>query len=115
MPLATALIGTALAADWPPTLDGKNTTTQSVDGRTIERYIHGPREAWGYKVNPGEWNYPPAQETAAPGQNHNSFYLVAPKVPRDNAPLCVVLHSATRTAYDYLGYSSLNRKVDQSD
>jgi hypothetical protein len=101
--------------DWPPVLDTRNTTTKSVDGRTIERFIHGPRETWGYKINPAEWVYPKAQETAAGEQNHNSFYLVWPKQPHDNAPLCVVLHSANRTGYDYLGYSSLDRKVDASD
>ena len=115
MVLAVALAGTALAGDWPPTLDTKNTTVRSVDGRTIERYVHGPRPSWGYPVNPTEWGYPAAQETGALGQNHDSFYLVAPRVPRTNAPLCVVLHSANRTAYDYLGYASLNRKADSND
>lgn len=39
-----------LADDWPPKLDASNTTTQSLDGRIIERYTHGRREAWGYPV-----------------------------------------------------------------
>ncbi|MEP6669329.1 MAG: hypothetical protein ABJF10_09265 [Chthoniobacter sp.] len=47
-------------------------------------------------------------------QNHDSFYVVAPKQPRENAPLCVVLHSANRTAYDYLGFACLGRQLDGS-
>jgi hypothetical protein len=102
--------------DWPPTLDTASTVTQSIDGRTIEHYEHGPREAWDYPpATNNEWGYHAAGETAADQENHNTFYVVAPKVPRDNAPLCVVLHSANRTGYDYLGYSSLNRKIDGSD
>ena len=106
----------SLAADWPPTLDAKNTNTKSVSGRTIERYTHGPRETWGYPAEAsGEWGYPEAQESGKTQQNHNSFYLVAPKQPRDNAPLCVVLHSANRTAYDYLGFGVLDRKIEGGD
>ena len=97
---------------WPPKLDNNNTTVQSLDCRTIERFVHGARDVWGYAVkSPDEWNYPHAQETGPNEQNHNSFYLVAPKVPHDGAPLCVVLHSANRTAFDYLGYECLNRKT----
>jgi hypothetical protein len=108
--------GTGRTADWPPTLDAKNATTRSHDGRTIERYTHGPREAWGYPDSArGEWGYPAARETGAAQQNHNSFYLVAPRKPREQAPLCVVLHSANRTAYDYLGFSCLERKIDSND
>ncbi len=43
-------------------------------------------------------------------QNHSCFYLVSPKNPRENAPLCVVLHSANQTAYDYVGYACLGRR-----
>jgi poly(3-hydroxybutyrate) depolymerase len=104
------------SADWPPTLDVSNTTTQARDGRVIERYTHGPRETWGYPAGAsGEWDYPPAQETGPAQQNHNSFYLVAPKNPRENAPLCVMLHSANRTAYDYLGFACLERKTEGGD
>jgi pimeloyl-ACP methyl ester carboxylesterase len=39
---------------------------------------------------------------------------MAPKQPRQNAPLVVVLHSANRTAYDYLGYACLNRATEGS-
>ena len=106
----------ASAADWPPTLDKKNTVTRSLDGRIIERYTHGPRDAWGYtKTLPAEWAYSPAMETGKDGQNHNSFYVLAPKKTRKHAPLCVVLHSANRTAYDYLGFQSLGRKLDGND
>jgi len=59
--------------------------------------------------------YPAAQETGAAQQNHNSFYVVTPKEPRAGAPLCVVLHSANRTAYDYLGFGVLNRKIENGD
>jgi predicted esterase len=111
---ATSQPAATLPLGWPPTLDAKNPTTQSIDGRKIERFVHGPRPEWGYPAN-AQWSYPVAQESGLAQQNHNSFYLVAPKVPRDNAPLCVILHSANRTAYDYLGYASLNRKIAPSD
>jgi hypothetical protein len=115
--LAATLSGAlCLAADWPPTLDAKNQTTQALDGRTIERYTHGPRPEWGYPpAAAGEWNYHAAQETGATQQNHNSFYLVTPVSPQPNTPLCVILHSANRTAYDYLGFACLNRKIDGGD
>jgi poly(3-hydroxybutyrate) depolymerase len=114
--LVTLAPALAFAADWPPQLDGRNPTTRASDGRTIERYVHGPREAWGYPTtNPSDWAYPPAQESGAAGQNHQSFYLVAPKTPRPGAPLCVVLHSANRTAYDYMAYQHLNRKIGNGD
>lgn len=107
---------TLLAADWPPTLDGKNATTRSLDGRIIERYTHGPRPEWGYAdTSPQAWAYPSAQETGKFQQNHNSFYLVYPRKPHRNAPLCVVLHSANRTAFDYMGFRFLNRKIDAND
>jgi len=122
--LLVALLGLPVAAqnaplappatvslDWPPILDTKSTTTQSSDGRTIERFIHGPRKEWGYPAG-AKWDYPVTQENDAHQQNYNSFYLVAPKVPHGNAPLCVVLHSANRTAYDYMSYSSLYKKDD---
>ena len=38
-----------------------------------------------------------------------------PKQEHKNAPLCVVLHSANRTAFDFLGYFFLNRRVDPSE
>ena len=108
--------GVGFAVDWPPTLDAANPVTQARDGRVIERYTHGPREAWGYPADAsGEWGYPRAQETGPAQQNHNSFYLALPKNPRENAPLCVVLHSANRTAYDYLGFACLERKIDGGD
>lgn len=104
------------AADWPPTLNNKNPAARALDGRTIERYTHGPRPQWGYPASDKKgWDYPVAQETGAAQQNHNSFYLLLPKVPREKAPLYVVLHSANRTAYDYLGYTALNRKIDEAN
>ena len=99
---------------WPPTLDTKSTTTQSTDGRTIEHYVHGPRKEWGYPAD-AKWDYPASQENDSHLQNYNSFYLVAPKVPHENAPLCVVLHSANRTAYDYLVPSSLYAQIQKTD
>ena len=102
--------GAGFAAEWPPELDRSNTVTRSQDGLAIERYTHGPREAWGYPVgNTKEWACPPVKESGVPGQNHSSFYLVAPKQPRPGAPLCVVLHSANRTAYDYVAFQHLSR------
>ena len=102
--------------EWPPSLDQKNPMTESLDGGTIEQYIHGRRELWGYAATAhDEWSYPALHETGAALQNHNSFYGVAPKHPRENAPLYVVLHSANRTANDYLGFALLDRKVDQKD
>jgi poly(3-hydroxybutyrate) depolymerase len=106
----------SFSADWPPTLDENNPTVRALDGRIIERYIHGPRQSWGYpSAVDDEWGRPPERETGATEQNHNSFYVVFPKKPRDNAPLYVVLHSANRTAYDYLGYGLLNRKIGEAD
>jgi poly(3-hydroxybutyrate) depolymerase len=102
----------ALAADWPPVLDPNSLTTQTENGRRIERYTHGPRADWGYADG---WRYSPPQETGKEGQNRNSFYVVSPKHPRPRAPLCVVLHSANRTAFDYLGFQFLSRKVDPAD
>ncbi|WP_348268080.1 hypothetical protein P8936_02240 [Edaphobacter paludis] len=104
------------AADWPPTLDKANTVTKSNDGRIIERYTHGPRVQWGYAVSSNAgWDYPAAQESGAAEQNHNSFYVISPKAPQKGAPLYVVLHSANRTAYDYLGYAALDRKIDEGN
>lgn len=105
------------ANSWPPALDSTNTTTQTNDGRTVERYVHGPRDAWGYPASAsGEWITPPNGETGVAQQNHDCFYLVAPKHPRENAPLCVVLHSANRTAFDYLGFGCVGRKLgDRED
>ena len=102
----------ALASAWPPILDSTNTTTQTKDGRLVERYTHGPRETWGYAAD-AVWSTPPDKETGVAQQNHNCFYVVAPKNPRENAPLCVVLHSANRTAYDYLGMACLQRTLDE--
>ncbi len=107
---------TVFAASWPPIRDEQNPTTHALDGRTIERYIHGSRDDWGYPATgEDEWRSPLEQETGAAEQNHDSFYVVSPKKPRENAPLYVVLHSANRTAYDYLGYASLNRKTAVDD
>lgn len=111
--LLFSCVGMGLADEWPPTLDAKNTATQSKDGRTIERYTHGARDAWEYPASAsGEWGYPAPLETGLKEQNHNSFYVVLPKVPREHAPLCVVLHSANRTAYDYLGFQCFGMKAD---
>jgi len=105
--------GKGRAGDWPPTLDANNPLTQSKDGRIIERYTHGPRESWGYPAeDSGEWGYPKPLESGSAQQNHDSFYVLEPKQPRENAPLCVVLHSANRTAYDFLGFEVLGTKVD---
>jgi poly(3-hydroxybutyrate) depolymerase len=105
-----------LFAEWPPTIDVRNKTTRTLDGRTIERYVHGAREQWGYGTNANsEWGYPEGEETGPKQQNHNSFYVVAPKVLRKEGPLCVVLHSANRTAYDYLGFACLGRKTEAAD
>lgn len=102
--------GVSFAADWPPTLDHSNTVTRSQDGLTIERYTHGLRASWAYPLNnTNECACPPAMESGVPGQNHRCFYVVAPKQPRANAPLCVVLHSANRTAYDQLVFQHLKR------
>jgi poly(3-hydroxybutyrate) depolymerase len=84
--------------DWPPLLDQSNPFPKSLDGRIIERFTHGSRSQWGYKTS-----------------QKNYFFLVHPKKNTINAPLCVVLHSANRTALDYLGYCFLNRKVDPGD
>lgn len=106
----------SVAADWPPVLDDKNPTTRALDGRAIERFTHGAREAWGYPAEAsGEWSYPAPEETCVAQQNHNSFYVVSPKNPRENAPLCVVLHSANRTAYDYLGFACLGRQIENHE
>ncbi len=102
------------AQEWPPLLDEKNPVTQSVKGQTIERYVHGIRKKWGYPAGT-QGDYPEAQETGSSQQNINSFYVVAPTTPQKNAPLYVVLHSAGRTAYDYVGYSYLGRKIDPND
>ena len=105
-----------LAADWPPTLDRNNPDTHSTDGRTIERYTHGCRAGWNYPTNfVGEWSYPAPHESGKTNQIHNSFYVVSPKKPAGKMPLCVVLHSANRTAFDYLGFQFLNRKIEGGD
>jgi hypothetical protein len=108
--LAAAILGAVLAAsrgapaaagdvpDWPPSLDPGNAVVKSVDGRTIERFVHG---------SPGTWGYP--------DRRRNCFFVVHPRERGGRAPLCVVLHSANRTAFDYLGYCFLDRKVDPAD
>ena len=102
--------GTGFAADWPPELDRSNTVLRSQDGLAIERYTHGLRAGWAYPANnTNECACPPAQESGVPGQNHRCFYVVAPKRPRAHAPLCVVLHSANRTAYDQLVFQHIKR------
>jgi poly(3-hydroxybutyrate) depolymerase len=106
----------ALAEDWPPTQDRTNPITESLNGRRIERYTHGARVDWGYPENSAsDWQHPNPQETTGKGQNHNSFYVVFPKSHPRHAPLCVALHSANRTGFDYLGYQFLNRRVEPSD
>jgi hypothetical protein len=113
---AILLAPIAPAADWPPNLDSTNTTTRTNDGRTVERYVHGPRAEWGYpETASAEWTVPPDKETGVAQQNHACFYVVSPKEPRDNAPLCVVLHSANRTAYDYLGFACLGRQIENRE
>lgn len=100
--------------DWPPKPDSINTTVQTKDGRTVGRYTHGPRAEWGYAED-ATWGAPPDQETGVAQQNHSCFYVVAPKHPRENAPLCVVLHSANRTAFDYLGFACLGRQIENHE
>ena len=96
------------AADWPPVLNPNPATLRTLDGRTIERYTHGPREAWGYPADDRtQWTYPTAQETGVAAQTHHGFYVIPPREPRPAAPLCVVLHSANRTAYDQLALQHL--------
>jgi hypothetical protein len=98
-PTATESLSSAeQIAAWPPLLDPANPYTKSVDGRVIERFTHESRSQWGYQIS--QTNY---------------FFLVHPKKRSGNAPLCVILHSANRTAFDYLGYCFLNRKVDPGD
>jgi hypothetical protein len=109
-------LGMAHAAVWPPTLDTNNPITRCNDGRKVQRYWHGPLAAWGYPASEdGGWKYPAPEETGAAQQNHNSFYVVEPQRPHKNAPLVVILHSANRTAFDYLGFACLARKVEPGD
>lgn len=79
-------------------MDRSNTYTQTIDGRVIERWSHENRSPWDY-----------------PDPQTHHFFLVHPRKADGPAPLCVVLHSANRTALDYLGYFFLNRKVDLGD
>lgn len=58
---------------WTPEKTGERVH----DGRTLEVYQHGVKEAWGY---------------AAP--HRDTFMVLHPAQPRDGAPLYVVLHSA---------------------
>ena len=96
--------------DWPPVPDAANTVVQAVDGRKIERYVHGLRASWNYPAPFSTmFTFRPGKETGKDQEQINSFYVVSPKTPRENAPLMVVLHSANRTAYDYLGYACLDR------
>lgn len=104
----------AIAAAWPPTLDKNNPVIKTASGRVIERYTHGARLEWGYPSTM-QWTYPQPRETGPEGQTLNSFYVVYPRNPHKHAPLCVVMHSANRTAYDYLGFQFLNRKVFPDD
>lgn len=93
-------VTSGFADEWPPSLDQKNPTTESLDGRTVERYIHGRRESWGYaSAAHDEWSYPAPPETGAAQQNRNSFYAVAPKYPRENAPLYVFDDFGQANAY----------------
>ena len=86
------------AIDWKPVRDHDNPYIKAVDGRLIERFTH---------VSRGQWGYPTARK--------DYFFLVHPLKRTRRAPLCVVLHSLNRTAFDYLGYYFLNRKVDPAD
>ena len=95
---AQSLFAADSVAGWPPALDRSNTFTQSIDGRIIERFTHESRNSWGY-----------------PASQKNYFFLVHPRKMGGQAPLCVVLHSANRTALDFLGFYYLNRKVDPND
>ncbi len=92
------LSSTKTITGWPPLLDRENPYPKSIDGRIIERFTHQSPSQWGYKT-----------------PQTNYFYLVHPKKKGRKAPLCVVLHSANRTALDYLGYCFLNRKVVPGD
>ncbi len=116
--LLSALLtsGVAFAAGWPPTLDRDNPDTRSLDDRTIERYTHGCRAEWGYPaVSTDEWSYPALHESGKLHQIHNSFYVVAPRKRTALAPLCVVLHSANRTGFDYMAFQFLHRKIEGGD
>lgn len=90
--------GNVQADSWKPIRDRDNSYVKSIDGRIIERFTHSSRDQWGY---------------SAPRTNY--FFLVHPAKKIRHAPLCVILHSLNRTAFDYLGYYFLNRKVDPAD
>lgn len=90
--------GNAGAHDWKPVRDDGNLYFKSIDGRLIERFTHVNRDQWGYGAS-----------------RTNYFFLVHPLKKSSRAPLCVVLHSLNRTAFDYLGYYFLDRKVDPAD
>jgi hypothetical protein len=110
---ALSAVAQNTAPSWPPTLDAANTFTKTLDGRPIEHYEHGNVAAWGYPAPVGdEWAFHPAGESGAENQNHNTFYLVPPKTPADGMPLVVVLHSANRTAYNYVSFDHLGVKAD---
>ena len=111
--IASGSAQTQPAPSWPPTLDTTSTITKCLDGRPIEHYEHGNVAAWGYPAPVGdEWSFHPAGEDGADKQIHNTFYLIPPKVVRENAPLVVVLHSANRTAYNYVSYDHLGIQAD---
>ncbi len=62
------------SAEWPP----KDPSSSKVfNGRKTETFRHGVSPDWGYKV-----------------EQEDAFVVVHPKLPRKNAPLYVVLHSA---------------------
>jgi len=104
------------ATDWPPELDTVNPSIQALDGRKVEHYAHGCRETWGYADAGGDaWKAPAPLESGKDAQVRNSFYVLSPSKPARQAPLVVVLHSANRTAFDYLGAQVLHRKLDNAD
>ncbi|HEY3417803.1 MAG TPA: prolyl oligopeptidase family serine peptidase [Armatimonadota bacterium] len=112
--LATGI--TAGAAEWPPVLDTVNPSIQALDGRKVEFYTHGCRDTWGYADAASDaWKAPAPLESGKNAQVRNSFYVLSPSQPKEQSPLVVVLHSANRTAFDYLGTQVLHRKLDNVD
>ena len=79
--LAFVAAAYARAADWPPVRQSESVFT----GRKLEEFKHGIRNEWGY---------------AAPQQD--TFLVLHPTEPRENAPLYVVLHSAGHDVHSCL-------------
>ncbi len=99
-------------------------TIYSKEGRLIERYTYGRKESWGYQDEPESWKYWEGWDGKSPAdsviwrgkgavnmnidkQNLNTFYLVPPKNPTPKSPLCVILHSANLTGFQYLARQHL--------